>query len=180
MSFLEQLLRLASAVVAGAVLGLNRKVDGKAAGMRTHALVSLGAAVAVLSGELALANIAGADPGAVTRNMQGVIAGIGFIGAGAILKGAATGSVRGLTTAASIWLAAAVGIASGAGFSSMALLATGLALLVLVGGRPVERFANRGFRSLRPPHLRRRGADRREHRPAARTNSPADDEHALY
>jgi putative Mg2+ transporter-C (MgtC) family protein len=98
--------------------------------------------------------------------MQGVISGIGFIGAGAILKGGERGMVRGLTTAASIWLAAAVGIASGAGFPGTALLATALGLLVLIGGRPVERATRRLFRPERSAAERRNGGERRE--PAAR------------
>jgi putative Mg2+ transporter-C (MgtC) family protein len=142
----EQLLRLGSAVLAGTVLGLNRKVGGKAAGMRTHALVSLGAAVAVLAADLLVRDTQGADQAAATRAMQGVISGIGFIGAGAILKGAGDrGMVRGLTTAASVWLAAAVGIASGAGYWSTALLATALGLLVLVGGGYLEQATRRVF-----------------------------------
>jgi putative Mg2+ transporter-C (MgtC) family protein len=163
MTIQEQLIRLGSAVLAGGALGLNRKVDGKAAGMRTHAIVSLGAAVAVLAGVLLLEGVPGADTGAITRTIQGVIAGIGFIGAGAILKGSERGPVRGLTTAASIWLAAAVGIASGAGFWRTALLATALGLLVLIGGRPVERASRRLFAS-RPnkEEERRAGADRRD------------------
>jgi putative Mg2+ transporter-C (MgtC) family protein len=135
----EQLLRLGSAVLGGTVLGLNRKVGGKAAGMRTHALVSLGAAVSVLAAELLVQGTPDTDRGAATRVMQGVISGIGFLGAGAIIKGAERGIVKGLTTAASIWLAAAVGLASGAGFWQTALLATALGLLVLIAGRYVER-----------------------------------------
>ena len=119
----EQLIRLGSAVLAGGALGLNRRIGGKAAGMRTHAIVSLGAAVAVLAGVLLLEDMPGADRGAITRTIQGVVARIRFIGAGAILKGSERGPVRGLTTAASIWLAAAVGVASGAGFARTALLA---------------------------------------------------------
>jgi putative Mg2+ transporter-C (MgtC) family protein len=160
----EQLIRLGSAVLAGGALGLNRKVDGKAAGMRTHAIVSLGAAVAVLAGILIVEGMPGADGGAITRTMQGVISGIGFIGAGAILKGMGRNGVRGLTTAASIWLSAAVGIASGAGFSATALLATALGLLVLIGGRPVERASRRLFRVDRhdADEERRAGTDRRQ------------------
>jgi putative Mg2+ transporter-C (MgtC) family protein len=142
---LEQLIRLGCAVVGGAALGLNRKVQGKAAGMRTHALVSLGAALAVLAAELLVADTPDADRAAVTRTMQGVISGIGFLGAGAILKGGDRSLVRGLTTAASIWMAAAIGIASGGGYWRTALLATALALVVLVGGRPVERWVNRAL-----------------------------------
>lgn len=162
MTIEEQLVRLGSAVLAGGALGLNRKVGGKSAGMRTHALVSLGAALAVLAGELATAGIAGGDSTAVTRTMQGVISGIGFIGAGAILKGADRALIRGLTTAASIWLAAAVGIASGAGYPATALLATALGLLVLIGGRPVERATRRLFRPEADERERRVGSERRD------------------
>ena len=157
----EQLLRLASAVLAGTILGLNRKVGGKAAGMRTHALVSLGAAVSVLAGELLVEGAPGTDGGAATRVMQGVISGIGFLGAGAIIKSGDRGIVKGLTTAASIWLAAAVGIASGAGYWQTALLATALGLLVLIVGRYIER----ATRQLLVPELtdeeRRMVVDRR-------------------
>jgi putative Mg2+ transporter-C (MgtC) family protein len=162
MTIQEQLLRLGSAVLAGGALGLNRRIGGKAAGMRTHGLVSLGAALAVLAGVLLLEGSPGADAGAITRTIQGVIAGIGFIGAGAILKGSERGPVRGLTTAASIWLAAAVGIAGGAGFWRTALLATALGLLVLIGGRPVERASRRLFDARRERGERRTGADRRD------------------
>jgi putative Mg2+ transporter-C (MgtC) family protein len=162
MTIEEQLIRLGSAVLAGGALGLNRKVGGKSAGMRTHGLVSLGAALAVLAGVMALESVPGADRGAITRTMQGVISGIGFIGAGAILKGTERGLVRGLTTAASIWLAAAVGIASGAGFCATALLATALGLLVLIGGRPIERASRRVFQVDHADEERRNGADRRD------------------
>ncbi|NUP71703.1 MAG: MgtC/SapB family protein [Gemmatimonadaceae bacterium] len=158
----EQLIRLGSAVLAGGALGLNRRIGGKAAGMRTHAIVSLGAAVAVLAGVLLLEDMPGADRGAITRTIQGVVAGIGFIGAGAILKGSERGPVRGLTTAASIWLAAAVGVASGAGFARTALLATALGLLVLIGGRPVERASRHLFASHRHMVGRRAGSARRD------------------
>ena len=167
----EQLLRLASAVLAGTVLGLNRKVGGKAAGMRTHALVSLGAAVSVLAGELLVEGAAGIDRGAATRVMQGVISGIGFLGAGAIIKSGDRGMVKGLTTAASIWLAAAVGLASGAGFWQTALLATALGLLVLIVGRYIER----ATRQLLVPELteeeRRMVVDRRA-QSHTRTDAP--------
>jgi putative Mg2+ transporter-C (MgtC) family protein len=162
MTFDEQLIRLGTAVVAGAALGLNRKVRGKSAGMRTHALVSLGSAVAVLAAELLVAGPPASDRGAITRTMQGVISGIGFLGAGAILKGGERGMVRGLTTAASIWLAAAVGIASGVGFWRTALLATALGLLVLVLGRPIEQAAHRALNGGRGEQERRVVRDRRD------------------
>lgn len=146
MTLLEQTLRLGAACVAGGMLGLNRRVRGKSAGLRTHALVSLGSAVIVLAADLHLRATHG-DPGALTRTLQGVVSGIGFIGAGAILKGGSERSlgVRGLTTAASIWLAAAVGAASGAGYGGMALIAVVLAFIVLIGGTHVEIAARRIF-----------------------------------
>jgi putative Mg2+ transporter-C (MgtC) family protein len=165
MSLLEQVLRLTTAAVAGGALGLNRRVRGKSAGLRTHALVSLGAAVVVLSADLYVTS-AGGDRGAVTRALQGVVSGIGFIGAGAILKGGGSQAVRGLTTAASIWLAASVGAASGAGNEGLALIAVVLAFVVLVGGQHVERATRRFFEP--PKGIERRAAERRA---AARTES---------
>jgi putative Mg2+ transporter-C (MgtC) family protein len=164
MTLLDQLLRLGVAVIAGGALGLNRKVDGKAAGMRTHALVSLGAALTVLAAEL-IVGPAQSDQGAVTRAMQGVISGIGFIGAGAILKGSDRRMVRGLTTAASIWVAAALGVASGAGYWQTALLATALGLIVLVGGRSVEHVARRALQPDSSDTERRLPGDRRQNPP---------------
>jgi putative Mg2+ transporter-C (MgtC) family protein len=130
----EVTLRLTAAALTGAVLGVNRKLRGKAAGLRTHALVALGSALAVVTGEL----VVGTDRGAITRVIQGIIAGIGFLGAGAIIKQGAATTVRGLTTAATIWLAASVGVACGAGLYQATLVALGLALLVLVIGGPIE------------------------------------------
>jgi putative Mg2+ transporter-C (MgtC) family protein len=138
----EIVLRLATATATGAVLGLNRKLRGKPAGLRTHALVSLGAALGVLTAELVVGGAAGADRGAITRAIQGIIAGVGFLGGGAILK-SGTDAVRGLTTAASIWLAACVGVACGAGFWLPAVVAIGLALMVLIVGGPLERAVRR-------------------------------------
>lgn len=139
----EIVLRLAAAAAAGAVLGLNRKLRGKSAGLRTHALVALGAALAVLTADLVVGEGAGADRGAITRAIQGIIAGVGFLGGGAILKSGTSDVIRGLTTAASIWLAACVGVACGAGYWKPAAISLGLALLVLVLGGPLERIARR-------------------------------------
>ena len=128
-------LRLVIAAILGGVLGYERERQGKAAGVRTHMLVALGAALFVLVPQQA--GVSGAD---MTRVIQGVVAGIGFLGAGAIIKGGAEESVKGLTTAAGIWLTAAIGIACGLGREATAVLSTLLALAVLeVVPRLVER-----------------------------------------
>src|SRR4051794_34617211 len=98
------LVRMLIAVLLGALLGYQRECEHKAAGLRTHMLVTLGAALFVLSPHLA-----GMDSAALSRIIQGVVTGIGFLGGGAILKLSEERQVRGLTTAASIWLATAVG-----------------------------------------------------------------------
>ena len=119
--------RLCLAALLGGLLGYERERQGKAAGVRTHMLVALGAALAVLVPEQA--GVQGAD---MTRVIQGVVAGVGFLGAGSIIKsGDAESSIHGLTTAAGIWLTAAVGIACGLGREATALIAALLALAIL-------------------------------------------------
>jgi putative Mg2+ transporter-C (MgtC) family protein len=128
-------LRLLVAVVLGGILGYERERTGAAAGFRTHMLVALGSALFVL-----VPLQAGTGISDMSRVLQGVIAGIGFLGAGAILKSSDDQSVRGLTTAASIWLTAAVGIAAGMGREATAVLSTVFALLILLALRiPVRR-----------------------------------------
>jgi putative Mg2+ transporter-C (MgtC) family protein len=119
-------MRLVLAVVLGGLLGFEREIAGKAAGIRTHMLVTLGTALFVMSIEQD-----GASDEAVSRVIQGIAAGIGFICAGTILKGRDTANVQGLTTAGGLWLATAVGIAVGLGRGGTAILATVLALLIL-------------------------------------------------
>jgi putative Mg2+ transporter-C (MgtC) family protein len=120
------LLRMLVAMAAGAILGYEREQTRKAAGFRTHILVALGAALFVLA-----PLEAGMPPADVSRIVQGVAAGIGFIGAGAILKLTAEREIKGLTTAASIWMTAAAGIAAGLGRFTLAILATALAFITL-------------------------------------------------
>jgi len=127
-------LRLTLAVVLGAAIGYERELRGKDAGLRTHMLVSLGAAIFVLVP--VTSDMETAD---VSRVMQGVIAGIGFLGAGAILKQEKGLEVKGLTTAASIWVAAAVGISAGYGREATAVASTLVALFVLA---VIGRFEN--------------------------------------
>ncbi|MES2818241.1 MAG: MgtC/SapB family protein [Pseudomonadota bacterium] len=119
--------RLLMAALLGGLLGYEREQKGKSAGIRTHMLVCMGAALFVLAPLQAEAQ---AD--AISRVIQGIVAGIGFLGAGTILKGQGDeDQVKGLTTAAGLWLTAAIGVAVGLGRESTALFSTLLALTVL-------------------------------------------------
>ena len=131
---LDAALRFGSAVAIGGLVGFDRGLRQKPAGLRTHALVSLGAALMAYTG----LELTPTDPGASTRVLQGIIAGVGFLGGGVILRDAQDQRVRGLTTAASIWIVAGLGMACGAGHWRTALLASGFTLLVLIGGRRIE------------------------------------------
>jgi len=128
-------IRLLLAAALGGLLGYDRERAGKAAGLRTHMLVSLGAALFVLIPEQA--GMSNAD---ISRVVQGVVAGIGFLGAGAIVKGSRDADVQGMTTAAGIWLTAAVGIAAGLGREASATLGAVLAFLIL---STLSRFSHR-------------------------------------
>ncbi|HEV7912788.1 MAG TPA: MgtC/SapB family protein [Albitalea sp.] len=119
-------LRLTVAALLGGLLGFEREMKGKDAGVRTHMLVALGAALFVLVPEQM--GVSDAD---LTRVVQGIIAGIGFLGAGTIIKRATEDHVRGLTTAAGIWLTAAIGVAAGQGREATALLSALLAFGIL-------------------------------------------------
>src|SRR4030095_3664846 len=134
--------RLALAALLGGILGLNREIALKPAGMRTHALVSLGAALATIIG-LALTVPPGNDASAPGRIIQGLVAGIGFIGSGVILHRRDNQTVEGLTTAASIWVIAAVGIAVGAGLWRASIIVVVISLALLVIGGPIDRFVHR-------------------------------------
>ena len=122
------ILKLLLAAFLGGLLGWEREARGKSAGLRTHMLVAMGSAMFV-----SIAQLTGAQVNEASRVIQGVIAGVGFLGAGAILKSSREGQeeVRGLTTAAGIWFTAAIGVAVGVGEESTALICTLLALLVL-------------------------------------------------
>jgi len=117
---------LAVAVVLGGALGLGRESKGRAAGLKTHILASLGSALFVLAP--LQAGVGTAD---VTRVMQGIVSGIGFLGPGAILKLDQQARVQGLATAAGIWMTAAIGMAAGMGMQLVALATTLAALLVV-------------------------------------------------
>ncbi|MGE8360286.1 MgtC/SapB family protein [Pseudomonas sp.] len=119
-------LRLVLATLLGGLLGYEREVMGKAAGMRTHMLVCLGAAIFVMALEQD-----GAESDAMSRVIQGIAAGIGFLCAGTILKGQDISDVKGLTTAAGLWASAAIGVAVGLGREATAVLSALFVLVVL-------------------------------------------------
>ena len=131
--------RLGLATLLGAAIGINREWQGKPAGLRTHALVALGGALFTLIGLL----LAPDDPSATGRILQGITAGIGFVGAGVILRRPDIQDVQGLTTAAAIWLVSAIGVAVGAGLWRTSLIALALGLLVLVAGETIDRWLHR-------------------------------------
>ncbi len=110
----------------GAIVGYERERTGKSAGLRTHMLVSLSSAIFVLA-----PLEAGMNPGDVSRVIQGVAAGIGFIGAGAIMKLPEEGQIDGLTTAAGIWMTAGLGLAAGLGRYGLAFISAVLAWVIL-------------------------------------------------
>lgn len=139
---MQIVLRLFAAAFIGSCIGLDREIRRKPAGMRTHALVGLGAAVVVMVvARFPPAQLEHID--AVSRAVQGIIAGVGFLGGGAILKANDHESVHGLTTAASIWLVASLGIACGIGQWVAALVALLFALIILIVGGPVEGLVHR-------------------------------------
>ena len=119
-------LRLLVAAALGGLLGYERESQGKSAGVRTHMLAAIGAALFVI-----IPQKAGASTADLTRVLQGLIAGVGFLGAGAIILGTKQVETQGLTTAAGIWVTAAIGVAAGMGRESTAVLSTLVALFVL-------------------------------------------------
>ncbi len=144
----EITLRIIAAAFFGGLIGLERDIHGRAAGLRTHLLVSVGAALfTIISLYIAsnapeslpdFANVS--DPGRIAAQ---IVTGIGFLGAGAIIKEGFT--VRGLTTAASLWIVAAIGMAVGAGFYLIALLTTVVALIALVVLNYFEKFFSKNL-----------------------------------
>ena len=120
------IIRLFAATLLGALVGIQREKAGKPAGLRTHILVALGTAVFVIA-----CSGAGMSSDGLSRVIQGIITGIGFVGAGSILKLNEERDVKGLTTAASVWMTAAIGVAVGLGSLGIALLSTLFALIIL-------------------------------------------------
>ena len=140
------LLRLLLAAVLGGILGFEREARGKDAGIRTHMLVAMGAAMFVLVSQQDGMHVAD-----LSRVLQGVIAGVGFLGAGAILKLDGEERVKGLTTAAGIWLTAAIGVAAGLGREATAVLSALLALAIFALVPHLVRFIDKPGRGQREP-----------------------------
>src|ERR1700736_6250828 len=141
----EIAVRLGAALLLGSAVGLNREMHGKPAGFRTHCLVSLGAAVAAIVSCGLPGESQSMDPNAVSRVLQGILTGIGFLGAGVILR-EPSGHVTGLTTAATVWICAVLGVACGLGYWSVLGIAVGLTAFALILGKPIEHFAERLFK----------------------------------
>ncbi len=134
--------RILISALFGGLVGFEREIHGRAAGLRTHILVCVGSTLFMLTSILIAqhyGHIGGVDP---SRIASGVVTGIGFLGAGAIIRFGA--SVKGLTTAASIWAVSAIGLAAGAGFFLAAAITTGLVILVLFLSRIEERMELKG------------------------------------
>jgi putative Mg2+ transporter-C (MgtC) family protein len=133
----EIFLRLGLAALFGASLGLNRDLHHKPTGVRTLGLVGLASALIVIA--------VGPDSGDISRVMQGIVTGIGFLGAGVIIRSEKGKHVHNLTTAASVWLTACVGAACAVGQWTLILIGAAFALLILMLGGPFERWTHRLF-----------------------------------
>ena len=149
MTTTDVMIRLFAALVGGSLLGLNRDLHRKPAGVRTIGIVSLASAMLVMAA-------GGTSPGQTgftetSRIIQGVLTGIGFLGAGVIVRGEAEAQVHGLTTAAIIWLAAGVGVLAGIGAWLELIVGTGLVFILLIFGGPAERWVHRTFRHAGDP-----------------------------
>jgi putative Mg2+ transporter-C (MgtC) family protein len=131
-------IRLVTAVLLGGIVGIQRETVGKPAGLRTHMLVSLGTAVVVLG-----CSLGGMDMDGLSRVIQGIVTGIGFVGAGAILKLTDQREIQGLTTAAGLWMTAAIGVAVGLGELGVAIISTVLTVIVLALGGVEEAWNKR-------------------------------------
>ena len=133
------LIRTITAVLLGGIVGIQREKVGKPAGLRTHMLVCLGTAVVVLG-----CSGIGMDMDGLSRVIQGIVTGIGFIGAGTILKLTDQREIQGLTTAAGLWMTAAIGVGCGLGTLGLAVIATVLTVIVLALQGVEEALNNRG------------------------------------
>ncbi|WP_454726339.1 MULTISPECIES: MgtC/SapB family protein [Cupriavidus] len=175
---LDLFLRLFSGLLCGVLLGLDRNLHGKPAGVRTLGLVSLGGAAAVC-----VVTVSGHPPDAMSRVLQGLLTGIGFLGVGVISRHSNDDKPQGLTTAAAIWLAAIVGAACGAGYYAIVVIALALGLLLLLIGGRFERGLRR--RLLHEEALLRASKHRRDlgglgaHGPEGRQEGQGDNKHAV-
>jgi putative Mg2+ transporter-C (MgtC) family protein len=135
--------RLGAATLAGGLIGLNRDLHGKTIGLRTLGLVGLATAMVVVLAE-SFGN-AEKGPDAISRVIQGILTGIGFLGAGVIIHRENRSRVQGLTSAACTWLTACVGIICGAGQWRIVAVALGITFIVLIFGGKVERWLHRAL-----------------------------------
>jgi putative Mg2+ transporter-C (MgtC) family protein len=140
----QVVIRLTAATLLGALVGLQRERAGKPAGLRTHTLVTLGTTVFVM-----VCSVTGMSSDGLSRVIQGIVTGIGFIGAGSILKLNEERDIRGLTTSAGIWMTAAIGVAVGLGSLGVALLSTVLTLVILALVGSLEKRVAKGSRAAR-------------------------------
>src|SRR5688572_12065494 len=132
-NFATVMIRLIAAAVLGGLVGIQREKAGKPAGLRTHIIVGVGTALVVVA-----CSRGGMDNAGLSRVIQGIVTGIGFIGKGSILKVEGERDIRGLTTAAGLWLTAAVGVAAGLGTIGIAIIGTALGLTILAVEGVVE------------------------------------------
>ena len=132
-------IRLALALLVGTILGLNRWLHHKSAGIRTHSLVAIGSATAIML----ISDFVKDDAQAVSRVLQGLITGLGFLGAGVIIRERSSQKIHGLTTAASLWSCALIGAAFGGGQFALGGLALATILLTLLIGGPLEQLASK-------------------------------------
>ncbi|HET8676086.1 MAG TPA: MgtC/SapB family protein [Blastocatellia bacterium] len=132
------IIRLLAATLLGALVGFQRERAGKPAGLRTHILVCLGTAVFVIS-----CSGVGMSLDGLSRVIQGIITGIGFIGAGSILKLSEERDIQGLTTAAGVWMTAAIGVSVGLGSLGVAILSALFTLIILALAGPLEHKAEK-------------------------------------
>ncbi len=136
----DDIISLILAAFLGAAIGLERELSGKSAGLRTNLLICLGAAIfTIISKRLAV------DEGSTTRIAAQIVTGVGFLGAGAVIQDRR--GVHGLTTAATIWLVASIGMACGAGFRELAAISTLIVIVVLAGllrlAKPLARYVEK-------------------------------------
>ena len=153
--FERVIIRLLAAALLGACIGIERQRAGKSAGVRTHMLVTVGTTVFLLACSRYGMNLDG-----TSRVIQGIVTGIGFIGAGTILKLEGEVEVKGLTTSAGIWIASAIGVAVGLGALGLAVLTTLLALVILTVTVAVDNWINKGRITMKAKRIpKRRSTD---------------------
>lgn len=129
---MNDILPLLIAILLGGIIGIEREINGKPAGLRTNIIICLGAAAFTI-----IARYLSADTESATRVTAGIVTGVGFLGAGVLIHEG--GGIHGLTTAASIWLVTSIGIACGAGLYILAVAVTVLAVVVLLGLQPITK-----------------------------------------